>query len=243
MVKSDEEQRIENEAIAYAKQHRAEIAKKLTALDLHPPEANPVSVFMAGSPGAGKTETSQALLSAFEANDGFKILRIDPDELRHEFPAYTGGNAWLFQKAVARVVDRILDEAFKKEQSFLLDGTLSSFKVADKNIQRALGKHRLVQILYVYQDPAQAWVFVQAREAMEGRRILPETFIEQYFSSRQVVNHLKQIYGKKIRVDLLFKNIDGSTRVYKDNVDNVDNHIPEKYDVSSLERLLGISKC
>lgn len=144
---------------------------------------------------------------------------------------------------MARVVDRILDEAFKKEQSFLLDGTLSSFKVADKNIQRALGKLRLVQILYVYQDPAQAWVFVQAREAMEGRRILPETFIEQYFSSRQVVNHLKQIYGKKIRVDLLFKNIDGSTRVYKDNVDNVDNHIPEKYDVSSLERLLGISKC
>lgn len=237
-----DEKRIEGEAIAYAKAHRTEIARRLARLDLHPAEEAPVSVFMAGSPGAGKTETSQALLKAFKEDNGYSILRIDPDELRNEFPAYNGGNAWLFQKAVARVVDRILDLAFKQQQSFLLDGTLSSLAVADKNIKRALGHKRTVQILYIYQEPAQAWAFVQGREVLEGRRILPEIFIEQYFAARDVVNGLKQKYGKAVHVDLLFKNIDGSPRVYRDNVDCIDNYIPEKYDRHTLHRLLGMTE-
>lgn len=242
MVMTDDEQHIADEALAFAQAHRKEIACRLTDPEVYPAETNPVSVFMAGSPGAGKTEASEALLHAFKSMNGLNILRIDPDELRKEFPGYTGGNAWLFQPAVSKLVERVLDLAFKQKQSFLLDGTLSSFSVADKNIQRALRKGRHVQILYIYQDPAQAWSFVQAREELEGRRILPETFIEQYFSARKVVNQLKQNYGKKIQVDLLFKNVDGSPRVYKDNVDNIDNHVPEKYDAVSLERLLGISK-
>ena len=195
---------------------------------------------MAGSPGAGKTEASIELLN-LKAADGAKVLRIDPDELREELPGYTGENSWLFQRAVIPIVERIHDLALDQEQSFLLDGTLSSYSVAEKNIQRSLRRGRTVQILYVYQEPQQAWRFVQAREAAEGRRIQPEDFVRQYFAARVVVNRLKAELGKCIQVDLLMKNNDGSHRFYRAGVDQIDNHIPEKYSLTDVRRMLGLN--
>ena len=235
-----EEKRIEEEALVYAKKHRTEIARRLTDPAIFVPEANPVSVFMAGSPGAGKTEASIELIN-LKGADGAKVLRIDPDELREELPSYTGENAWLFQRAVIPIVERIHDLALDQEQSFLLDGTLSSYSVAEKNIQRSLKRGRTVQILYVYQEPQQAWKFVQAREAAEGRRIQPEDFVRQYFAAREVVNRLKAEFGKRIQVDLLMKNNDGSHQFYRAGVDQIDNHIPEKYSVADVRRMLGLN--
>lgn len=169
---------------------------------------------------------------------GTPVIRIDPDELRNECPGYNGENAWLFQKAVSVLVDRIHDAALEQSQSFLLDGTLSRYDLARKNIERSLKRKRTVQILYVYQEPRLAWEFVQAREAAEGRRIRPETFIEQYFAAREVVNRLKKELGKDITVDLLLKNNDNSQRMYRAGVDQIDNHIPEKYSRSDVEQIL-----
>jgi hypothetical protein len=117
---------------------------------------------------------------------------------------------------------------------------LASYDVAARNIRRSLDKARAVQILYVYQEPEQAWRFVQAREAAEGRRIQPEDFIRQYFAARQVVNRLKTELGKAIQVDLLMKNNDGSQRFYRAGVDQIDNHIPEKYSPAEVQQLLGL---
>lgn len=237
MTLTPEEQRIYDEAVDFAKANRKAIAKGRADTTLYPPEECPVAVYMAGSPGAGKTEASIELI----ANLGGQALRIDPDELRDELPGYTGDNAHLFQRAVSILVDRMLDTAFDQSQSFILDGTLTNYDKAVKNIERSLSKGRVVQVLYVYQEPAQAWAFVQARERAEGRRIHQETFIEQYFEARQVVNRLKGHFGGAIRVDLLLKNIDGSDRTYMANVDKIDSHIPEKYDVSALRIMLGLT--
>lgn len=234
MTLSEREAKIQNEALRFARKNKREIAKRLTDPEKFVPEQNPVSVFMAGSPGAGKTESSIELLNKIS---GKPVIRIDPDELRSEFEQYTGDNAWLFQPAVSILVDRIHDLVLRQKQSFLLDGTLSRYDVAQKNIKRSLEKKRTVQILYVYQEPQQAWAFVQAREAAEGRRIRLEDFIEQYFGARDVVNRLKSTYGKAIQVDLLLKNIDNSQRSYKAGVDQIDNHIPEKYTRTDLERM------
>ena len=234
-----EEERIANEAWDYAKQHRTEIARRLTDPRIYLPETNPVSVFMAGSPGAGKTEASIELIN-LKGADGAKVLRIDPDELRETLPRYNGANSWLFQRAVIPIVEKIHDLALEQKQSFLLDGTLSSYKVAEKNIQRSLKRGRTVQILYVYQEPEQAWKFVRAREAAEGRRIEPEDFVRQYFAAREVVNRLKAEFGGGIRVDLLMKNNDGSHLFYKAGVDQIDNHIPEKYSAADVRRALGL---
>lgn len=239
MEMTPDEERIAQEAWDYAKKNRTEIARRLTDPAIFIPEANPVSVFMAGSPGAGKTEASKELMN-LKGADGAKVSRIDPDELREELPGYTGNNAWLFQRAVTPIVERIHDLVLKQGQSFLLDGTLSSYNVAEKNIQRSLDKGRTVQILYVYQEPEQAWKFVQAREAAEGRRIQPEDFARQYFAAREVVNNLKAKFGKAIRVDLLMKNNDGSHQFYRAGVDQIDNHIPEKYSAANVRRILGL---
>jgi UDP-N-acetylglucosamine kinase len=146
---------------------------------------------------------------------GTPVIRIDPDELRRECPGYNGENAWLFQKAVSVLVEKMHDMALDEGQSFLLDGTLSRYEIARRNIDRSLKKKRTVQILYVYQEPRLAWEFVKARETAEGRRIRPETFIEQYFSAREVVNRLKDELGNQIGVDLLLKNNDNSQRMYR----------------------------
>ena len=92
----------------------------------------------------------------------------------------------------------------------------------------------------MYQEPEQAWKFVQAREAAEGRRIQPEDFVRQYFAAREVVNRLKVGLGKRIQVDLLMKNNDGSRQFYRAGVDQIDNLIPEKYSVADVRRMLGL---
>jgi UDP-N-acetylglucosamine kinase len=169
MALTDEEAKLEQAALAFAKAQKKLIAKRLTDPSVYLPEENPVSVFMAGSPGAGKTEASIELIERI----GTPVIRIDPDELRKECPGYNGENAWLFQKAVSVLVEKMHDMALEERQSFLLDGTLSRYEIARRNIDRSLKKKRTVQILYVYQEPLLAWEFVRAREAAEGRRIRP----------------------------------------------------------------------
>src|SRR5260221_2854357 len=231
---TEQEEKIEAEALGYARSEKKAIAKRLCDPAIFVPEEHPVSVFMAGSPGAGKTEASIELIDEI----GTPVIRIDPDELRKECPAYDGVNAWLFQKAVSILVEKIHDTALDQKQSFLLDGTLSRYEVARKNVERSLNKARTVQILYVYQEPLLAWQFVQAREASEGRRIPPEKFVDQYFAAREVVNQLKREFGKSIHVDLLLKNTDNSRRDYHAGMDQTDNFVPEKYGRDDVERML-----
>ena len=234
MELTDIEHKIQEKSTVFARRHKKSIARRLTDRSEYPPEDQPVSVFMAGSPGAGKTEASKALLEDFNE----KILRVDPDELRHEFEDYSGDNSWLFQAGVSILVDKIHDLALRQKQSFLLDGTLTNHPKAVQNIARSLKKGRFVQILYVYQEPVTAWEFVQAREKVEGRKILLEHFIEQYFEARKSVNMLKTQFGKDISVDLLLQNSDNSRKLYKANIDQIDNHVPEKYTPAALETLL-----
>lgn len=108
---------IQERTIEFARRKKNEIARRLTDLSIYPPEDKPVSVFMAGSPGAGKTEASKVLLEEF----GESILRIDPDDLRSEFADYSGNNSWLFQAGISILVDKVHDLALKQKQSFLLD--------------------------------------------------------------------------------------------------------------------------
>jgi predicted ABC-type ATPase len=192
---------------------------------------------MAGSPGAGKTEASKSLLETTDRSG--TTIRIDPDELREQFEGYTGENSWLFQPAVAILVEKIHDNVLKNGQNFLLDGTFSSLEKSTQNVTRSLKRGRFIQILYVYQDPVLAWEFVVAREKLEGRRIMPDDFVSQYFGARRVVNRLKGEFGRQIVVDLLLKNRDNSTKFYKANIDRIDNHVPERYTEDEVRNLVN----
>ncbi|MDP3724390.1 MAG: zeta toxin family protein, partial [bacterium] len=112
------EARIEAEAIAFARAHKKEVARELTDSTKFPSDATPVSVFMAGSPGAGKTESSQNLIAKL-TDDGHAVLRIDSDELRGRFESYTGSNSHLFQGATSIFAECMHDAALKNNQSFV----------------------------------------------------------------------------------------------------------------------------
>src|SRR3989344_8304379 len=186
-----DEERIEQEAVEFAKAHKKEISRELTDTRRFPPDTTPVSVFMAGSPGAGKTESSLRLIERL-SGDGHSVLRIDSDDLRSRFPGYTGRNSSLFQSATSILADKMQDLAIEQKQNYVFDGTLSNLERARENIKRGLDHGRVVQILYVYQDPLQAWKFVRARERRDGRMIPKESFIDQYFLARENVNVLKK---------------------------------------------------
>jgi len=227
-MSSESELKIQEEAIAFAKKNRTRICKEITDKTIYLPEVSPVSVFMSGSPGAGKTETSKGLVEMI-TSDGGNVLRLDPDELRGYFSAYDGSNSYLFQRAVTVLVERSFDNMMKNRQSFILDGTMSNHGVARRNILRSINKGRSVLVIFVYQKPELAWKFVQAREQTEGRRILPEHFVDQFFGSQDATNSLKEEFGNKIRIDLLLKDIDGSTRSYEDNVSNLTPYLNPMY--------------
>lgn len=73
---------------------------------------------------------------------------------------------------------------------------------------------------------------------MDGRSIPVEMFIEQYFSARDVVNKLKEELGRKLKVDLIIKNLDGGNRVYEGNIQAIDGYVKETYNARSLREAL-----
>ena len=211
-------------AMEYAKAHRKEIVAEIIQGCVS--AEKPIAIFMAGSPGAGKTETSKILLAEFPG-----MLRIDADELRSRFAAcgYTGDNSHFFQKPTSYLVHAVHDAALKQSIGFLMDGTFANASMAQKNIERSLKRERSVLVLFVYQQPKIAWQFVLKREAVEGRRILPRHFAQKFCAARAVANQMKEKFGGKITLDLLCKNIDSSNKFYKENIQSIDEHIPEKH--------------
>lgn len=233
-----EDQEVIEKANKFANKNKKTIAKKYTNPDVYTPEQHPVSVFMAGSPGAGKTESANALIQKF--TDNGPIMHIDSDELRCEFEDYNGTNSSLFQAATSILVDKIHDLALKQKQSFVFDGTFSNLEKGIQNIERSLDKkrNREVFIVYVYQDPVQAWEFVKKRAQKDGRVVPKEVFVEQYFAARSNVNKVKEMFGNGIKVDLIEKNIDGSNLRYKENISVIDNYVKEKYSEDTLSEVL-----
>ncbi|MCC5854072.1 MAG: zeta toxin family protein [Idiomarina sp.] len=226
------EERIAQNALEFARKNRQQIAKLIVDVTKYRREESPVSVFMAGSPGAGKTEASKALIDRRKAQ--LEVVRIDPDELRDKLPGYDGTNSYLFQPGVSILIERILDRAYKKDINFILDGTFANIEIARKNITRSIRHKRIIQILYVYQSPIVAWKFTQERERKEGRNIPLEAFIDQYFGARKVVNQLKEEFGKQLSVDVIIKHQGNGARSYHQGVSSIDSHVPENYTEQSL---------
>ncbi|NWC90871.1 MULTISPECIES: zeta toxin family protein [unclassified Pseudomonas] len=236
---------IEQAAFEFAKANRASLARHVADTAVFFSEDAPFTVFMAGSPGAGKAEISKAMAEVLEARSANpqvqRVLRIDPDDFRCLIPGYEGSNSYLFQRAVTKILENVLDRAFEKRLSFILDGTMANIEVAKRNIDRVLGNGRNAQIMYVYQRPELAWQFVQAREITEGRNIPLVEFSRQFLAARRNVIELKRLYGGLIHVDLLIKDFDGLSELVELDASTVaiDALIPETYDQAQLTELLA----
>ena len=85
--------------------------------------------------------------------------------------------------------------------------TDANFDVSCKNIERSLNKRRHTHIFYVYQEPKIAWEFTKAREAMEGRRVPMETFVDAFFKAKENVERIMEEFGKNIKLFLVEKKL------------------------------------
>lgn len=238
MELSRKEQETSHQAVEYVKAHKRQLVERMVNLEKSAPPEDPLAIFMAGSPGAGKTEFSQRLLPLLEHESQRNIIAIDPDQIRTWMLGYGGGNDHLFQKAVTRVVNEVFSSVIKSQQDFLLDGTLAKFDIARQNIERALRRGYSVMIVYVYQDPVSAWKFTQAREIDEGRRIRKETFINQYFSARLTVNDLKKYFQDDITVALVVKDFLHNIKQFESDIDSIDDYLKVQYTPDIIEKIL-----
>lgn len=237
---SDEEIKIQ--ALAYARKNKKVIAKRLTDPTIYTPDRFPVSVFMAGSPGAGKTEFSKSIIGILEKNSERRIVRIDGDEIRPLLPGYTGTNSYLFQGAISQVVEKMQDLLLHNQQSFIFDGTFTKYEKAIDNIQRSLKHNRIVFIFYVYQQPEVAWKFTQVREQKEGRNIPKAAFVEEFLSARATVQRIADTFEDKIMVFVVKKNFITNAVESVNNLTiekrTIDHYISETYTKDDLEKIL-----
>ena len=230
---------LSKEAISYIKQKEniSKIIKDIVENSNIDPKENPVTIFMAGSPGAGKTEFSKNFLEELE----YPFVRVDPDEIRSYLPGYTGSNSSEFHPAISLGVEKICDFVLKKKYDLLLDGTLASIEVARKNINRSLRKGRKVAIFYLFQDPKIAWEFTQKREVVEGRKITLDVFISNFINAHENVNILKKEFGRKIQIHFIEKDFEHNVAQFKVNVNRLDKCINFEYNETSLRQILDTS--
>ncbi len=146
---TEEEKKLQDEACNYILSHKDELIQEFI-LSKRPLPLGWTTIFMAGSPGAGKTEFSKRYQPALNKNDDFIVeflksenltpqdidclfIRIDVDEIRSFIPQYqktdpisgTKGNSHVIQKAANKGLDILRDYCLKNEISFLHDGTFS----------------------------------------------------------------------------------------------------------------------
>lgn len=229
------------DSISFIKKNKNKLAADLADLKKYPSDEYPVSIFMAGSPGAGKTEFSKNFLKILEQRGEKNSIRIDPDEMRSLIPGYTGNNSHLVQGAVSILVSTVHDFVLKHKQNFLMDGTFANYGKAVENIKRSLSRGRRTFVFYVYQKPQIAWKFTQQREVVEGRNILKNVFIERFLAAKETVNKISDEFGEAIEVHFVRKNFtDGTTEkmIRISSGHKIDDFIEENYTAEELRKIL-----
>jgi len=232
---TDEETRIEAQAFEFVRSNKKFLLEKFCPAAICHPVTNPVSLFMAGSPGAGKTEVSKALIKKFKDIP----IRIDADEIRATCPGYTGTNAHLFQKAANKGVNTLYDYALNNNINCIVDGTFA-YAGADGNIERSLKRGRRVEIWFVYQDPLRAWELTKAREVRETRRVSKDIFIKGFFDSRDNARAAKGHFGERIELNILIKDYEKEDEDLRLNVPagELDRLADGRYSRDELQRIL-----
>lgn len=201
---SADELRAAKEATVWVKAHTQEIIDRIIG-DTPRVDGSAVSILMAGSPGAGKTEFSRHFVKALEER-GYHTVRIDPDAIREMIPQYVPGKAELFQLAVSIAVEKVHHAALSRAVHFLLDGTSANREKLENNINRSLKRGRGVILTYVYQDPMVAWELTQQREIVEGRNIPKDIFIRQFFAAYENVHYVQEKFEKSVEIQVIRRN-------------------------------------
>ncbi|WP_460018031.1 zeta toxin family protein [Lactovum odontotermitis] len=212
--------------LEYAKTNKDKFINEIIRGKSPDPEKD--AVFMAGSPGAGKTEVASGLAENYDNH-----VVIDADAFREKFPDYNGKNSSDFQKAASWLVEQALKFVLEKGYSFILDATFAILS-AEKNISRAEKRGFRVTIFYVYQEPQIAWQFTKEREITEGRKVPKKTFINAYFKARENIQKVKERHPQVV-LHIIVKDYQNNISEVHYAADNVQLVLPERYSIEELE--------
>ncbi|MFB6181683.1 MAG: zeta toxin family protein [Candidatus Magasanikbacteria bacterium] len=197
-----QEKEVKQKAAEYIKNNKDELIKKFAPEDEYPPEENPISIFMAGCFGAGKTEFTNRYRQKVR-----DLVLIDADEVRNLCPNYNGEKAYLFNYASSIGVSVLHNYVLKNDISFIFDGSFRSDK-SIQNIQRSTKRDRPATIIYVHQDPKIAWLFTQIRAEITGRHISKDAFISSVYKPKENIAKIKEKFGDKVNITLVEKDLD-----------------------------------
>jgi len=234
---------IAEDAIREVKNRKKEFIKTFADPTKYLPVENPFTIFMAGSPGAGKTEFSNKFdPTLFKYDDSVAIVRIDADEIRGLLPQFNGTNSDEVQRATTIGMEKIFDHIQKHDQNAIVDTTFSNFKKASENVRRSLKHKRKVGIFYIHLDPQVAWIYTLFRQEKEGRSVAKDFFIESYFKAKENVDRVKKLFPE-VEVNLIEKGLTGNKNnpiktSVKFNIDKIDNHIRLVYNRVELESVI-----
>lgn len=216
----------------WARLHKNDFAKKLIRDSGASSDGSSSAIFMAGLPGAGKTEFTKNLIK----NSDLKVVRLDMDEIASQIEDYQPQIADAFREGATVLLDRVFDLTIRGGYDFIMDGTFSSNK-ALKNIDRVIKHNYAVKVIYVHQDPKLAWRFTQAREKVEKRSIDLAGFINSYFGTIANLRKLPQ----EIAVDLIEKGPDNGVLQWHRNIDitTLDEIIKIHYNKDKLKEYVN----
>lgn len=150
--------------------------KKLTFDPIRFPD-EVTAIFMAGAPGSGKTEFIESVLKYFD------FFFIDIDSYRGLFDGYRGDNAWEYQQAMSKVVNRVMEYCMENNIRFILDGTFKSGRHSLGNIRECKRHGRNVDIYFIYQNPYISYLYTFLREINEERNIEVPKFVDCFYKS------------------------------------------------------------
>jgi len=224
-----------NRSKAWAHKNKREFANKMitdAGVIQHP---EPAAFFMAGLPGAGKTEFTKNLIDDLK----LRAVRIDMDEIAAHIVKYDPMKADAFREAATELLNAVLDKTLQRKVDFIMDGTFRTSHSLH-NIERALKKGYVVKVFYISQEPEIAWDFTQDREKVERRSIGKEGFISGYADILFNIRALDSPDFSNVTLDIVVKDSANKVGSWHTNVSikDIDGLVNTGYTKEELERKL-----
>lgn len=221
----------------WVRKHKKLFARKLIRDAGVERSGEPTAIFMAGLPGAGKTEFAKNLIK----NLGVKVIRLDMDEIAAQIESYSPQKADKFRVGASALLNRTFDKVVIGGYDFVMDGTFGGTS-AVRNIDRVVKHGYAVKVIYVYQNPAVAWQYTLAREKIEHRAINMQGFVDSYFRTIGNLHGLKE-HGEAVKVDIVVKNDSNSVKEWRRNISvkDIDHIVKFEYNEKELKEKLYVS--
>lgn len=206
----------------------------------YPPKQGRICYFMAGIPGAGKTEFAENTIRESKP----VLVPIEHDKLVEYIPKYKPENYYNYRKAGSTLVTAIFEVCLKNGYAFVFDGTLAH-ENGVRNISKALDAGYEVFIIYILQDAKMAWQLTQDRELVKKRAIEKVGFIETCRKINLNLLHIFSLYKNDSKFNFWIINkrgelgMENATAILHgyglDNSTQIEKELNKSYNISVIE--------